>query len=175
MGRERGRILVVACVAAVLAAPACGDGGGLNGGDTFTDSASGLTWPTGNPGPLSWADAQAYCAGLTLGGHRDWRLPTIAELRTLVRGCPTQEPAGGCGVADACLADTCQQTCFPCPSAQGPTDGCYGPPELADPCGSYWSANLMAGANDAWWDLDFEDGFIDTNDYDLNGVLCVRP
>jgi hypothetical protein len=30
------------------------------------------------------ADAIAYCAGLNLGGHDDWRLPSFTELTTLL-------------------------------------------------------------------------------------------
>ncbi len=31
-----------------------------------------------------WEDAMSYCAGVTLGGHGDWRLPTLEELESLV-------------------------------------------------------------------------------------------
>lgn len=177
MGHALSRILGSAfIVTLVLAQTSCDDGGsGPNSGETWTDTASGLTWPTSDPGPLSWVDAQTYCAELDLAGHSDWRLPTISELRTLVRGCPTQETPGTCGVTDSCLDHTCQDTCFPCTAGHGPTNGCYGPSGLSNECGSYWSANLMDGASDVWWDMDFEDGFIDTNDYNVNLVRCVRP
>jgi len=33
---------------------------------------------------LTQPRAKAYCSELTLGGHRDWRLPTIRELLTIV-------------------------------------------------------------------------------------------
>jgi hypothetical protein len=33
---------------------------------------------------LNWEDALAYCESLDLGGHTDWRLPTIKELCSLV-------------------------------------------------------------------------------------------
>ena len=56
---------------------------------TMTDKGLGLTWQLGDSGKdlgkdLNWADAKAYAQGLRLGGHSDWRLPTIEELRSLV-------------------------------------------------------------------------------------------
>jgi hypothetical protein len=33
---------------------------------------------------MTWEKALAYCEGLNLGGHTDWRLPNIKELRNLV-------------------------------------------------------------------------------------------
>jgi hypothetical protein len=33
---------------------------------------------------MNWESALAYCEGLTLAGHSDWRLPDIRELRSIV-------------------------------------------------------------------------------------------
>ena len=56
----------------------------------------------------SHADSETYCANLVLAGHDDWRLPTIDELRTLVRGISTIEPGGKCPTSESC---TNQATC----------------------------------------------------------------
>jgi hypothetical protein len=69
-----------------------------NGDKTVTDPTTGLTWMRcawgqpyneatnncdGNPIPLSWTDAEAT-KGTDFAGHKDWRLPTIRELLTIV-------------------------------------------------------------------------------------------
>ena len=62
---------------------------------------------TGGLGPTH-AKSVEYCENLILAGHDDWRLPTIDELRTLVRGISTIEPGGKCPTTNAC---TKQETC----------------------------------------------------------------
>jgi hypothetical protein len=53
--------------------------------DVAVDRVTGLTWQRATaPGTYAWAEAQAYCACLELGGHDDWRLPTRIELVTIV-------------------------------------------------------------------------------------------
>jgi hypothetical protein len=55
-----------------------------NGDGTATDLNSGLTWTRAVAGQMSWSEAQQGAATLRTGGHRDWRLPTIKELYTLI-------------------------------------------------------------------------------------------
>ena len=56
-----------------------------NGDMTVTDDVTGLMWQkAAAPGTYAQAMAVAYCPTLTVGGHRDWRLPTIIELVSLV-------------------------------------------------------------------------------------------
>ncbi len=43
-----------------------------------------LEWMRSTNGvDLRWPDAEDYCRQLELGGHRDWRLPTMDELESL--------------------------------------------------------------------------------------------
>ncbi len=63
-----------------------------NGDGTVTDTRTGLTWEqkTDDGGlrdkdnNYTWKEALDYCEALDLGGHTDWRLPTIRELGSLV-------------------------------------------------------------------------------------------
>jgi hypothetical protein len=56
-----------------------------NGNGTVTDTSTGLMWQKETPDDAkTWEQALSYCENLTLGGHTDWRLPTIKELRSLV-------------------------------------------------------------------------------------------
>ena len=57
-------------------------------GDVVVDHATGLMWQkSGSTAPMSYAQAQAYIAQLNqdwFAGYTDWRLPTMAELLSLV-------------------------------------------------------------------------------------------
>jgi len=52
---------------------------------TVLDNYTGLMWQQGmSPSKLGWQAAKDYCAGLSLGGFEDWRLPAVQELSSLV-------------------------------------------------------------------------------------------
>lgn len=71
-----------------------------NGDGTIADRATGLTWTKADSGDssfrprlsatlsrdgrLDWREALAFCSGLDLAGHRDWRLPSAKELHSIV-------------------------------------------------------------------------------------------
>jgi hypothetical protein len=83
------------------------DGRFVDHGDgTVTDTCTGLMWQRqtgdvdadggiGEQDLVTWCGGLAYCEGLTLGGHDDWRLPNVRELQSLVdygRTWPALDP-----------------------------------------------------------------------------------
>lgn len=63
---------------------------------TVRDEVTGLLWQrVASTTPSRWADAEAYCRTLEVGGRDGWRLPDVKELRSLVdvrRTLPTLDP-----------------------------------------------------------------------------------
>ncbi len=56
-----------------------------NGDGTVSDAATGLMWQESDDNEgRDWPDALAYCEGLELAGHDDWRLPNVKELQSIV-------------------------------------------------------------------------------------------
>lgn len=58
-----------------------------NGNLTVTDMNTGLIWQKRdiqNETKRTWEEACDYCAGLTLGGYSDWRLPNRRELISII-------------------------------------------------------------------------------------------
>ncbi|MCZ7585365.1 MAG: DUF1566 domain-containing protein [Deltaproteobacteria bacterium] len=146
-------------------------------GDTWTDSLSGLTWQVTPPSDhITWDTAKTYCDYLTLAGG-GWHLPTIAEIRTLIRGCDGTVTGGSCGVTDSCLNDYCKNdTCWACISGEGPNNGCYGPTELPNECDPFWSSSPVADVGRAWR-VEFDLGRIASDyggSYGNNLARCVR-
>ena len=115
----------------------------------WIDSETGLMWE--NPatgGKLKWDDAKAYCDNLGLGGYEDWHVPTIDQLRTLIRGCPATETGGECNVSEGnCLSSNCMNlSCLGCALSEGPgLEGQYWPEELEGigPMHLRWSSTVV--------------------------------
>lgn len=102
--------------------------------DTWTDSSTGLMWQNGDDHGYDLDAAVAYCENLDWAGYGDWRLPTISELRTLIRGCPGTETGGDCNVTVDCASvkDCYDFSCGGCPYKEGPgLEGRYWPDDLA--------------------------------------------
>ena len=55
-----------------------------NGNGTVTDIETKLMWQQKIAGAMIWDQARSYCRGLSLADHKDWRLPELYELKTLV-------------------------------------------------------------------------------------------
>jgi hypothetical protein len=71
-----------------------------NGDGTVSDNVTGLMWQRADDGELrNWEAALAYCEGLELAGHDDWRLPNVRELESIVdrsRYNPSIDPVFAC-------------------------------------------------------------------------------
>ena len=135
-------------------------------------------WENTFAGPMDWPTASQYCDLLDLAGYSDWRLPTIGELRSLIRGCAPTEVSGDCSVDEPdCVASACWSSpCNGCSLGEGPADGCYWPDETIGVCYvAYWSTTAVEDLDERMWYVGFGDGSV----YHLDlvppvGVRCVR-
>ena len=121
------------------------------------------------------------CGALTLCGFDDWTVPTIDELRSLIRGCPSTVTGGTCGVTNACLGTACDTGCGICDYLAGPASGaCYWPAGLNGPCSGYWTSSIYYNPDPDYMSYryrfgDFTTGSINSCDpSDGNFVRCVR-
>lgn len=55
-----------------------------NGDGTVTDNVTGLMWQKSFTDDVAWSDAAGLAAKADTGGYRDWRVPTIKELYSLI-------------------------------------------------------------------------------------------
>ena len=161
-----------------------GDDGGVDNpmGELWTDSTTGLMWQNGEAVGVTdynWADAKNYCAGLSWGDYGDWRLPTISELRSLIRGCPEEMTGGACRVTDSCLDSSC--SCFDSSCQDGTCGGCdsgneaYWPDDLSGKVSWYWSSSPVADLAGCAWVIGFESGHFYALDFgDDYYARCVR-
>jgi TolB-like protein len=182
MGHDEKKKLEWVVGAARVAPAATGTrtGGGSgalrdNGDGTVTDPATGLVWEkkpsTGN---LNWEMAKAHCQAK----GRGWHLPSISELRSLIRGCPGTVSGGACKVTDACLSGSCWSSddCWARKSGGGPAGGCFWDATLEGSCGWFWSSSLHAVDSLYAWYVYFDLGYVSYAAIDNGkGVRCVRP
>jgi hypothetical protein len=150
----------------------CADGNG------WLDEDSGLCWQDPPIFELKYDEAIGYCDVLEIAGLDDWRLPTVEELRTLVRGCPGSEPGGTCPVDNETTVmeyDGYAGLCSGCEDFLGPGQaGCYWDPALGGECKEYLTSTRL-GDQEYAFSIDFIDGFIGAEVFlYVHGVRCVR-
>lgn len=114
--------------------PAFGDAGSRcftdNGDGTVSDINSGLMWMKDETPELNWNDAMSYCNSLELAGYKDWRLPSIREIGTLI---------------DISFKDKCW------------FDKASFPGTKTKPLGFYWASSTYAST--FGWGVNFQFGY----------------
>ena len=139
-----------------------------NGDGTITDHTTGLTWakqsddggvndkdalyswtathPDGRPtGTLFSAYVAALNAG-RFGGHRDWRIPTDGELRTIL---DPATPRPGAPLVAAPFNEDCRP-------------GCSVTQCSCTTANSYWTATTVPQSTDRAWYVSFNNGVTGT-------------
>ena len=139
--------------------------------ETWKDSKSGALWQRTPAGPtMKWDEAKRHCQSLS-----GWRLPSISELRSLIRGCAATELGHeGCRVEDGgCLDASCTCKDQRCPLDKGPAEGRYWPTELQGSGDFYWSSSAVA--DDGAWGVVFGRAAVIIFPVNSPGkVRCVR-
>jgi len=90
--------------------------------DTFEDPCSGIVWQREANYSGAQENGASFCTGLAgFGGYAKWRLPTLAELKTLRRGCDTDMGCADIGVCywDHNLLGACDKEPWSSTSAGG--------------------------------------------------------
>ena len=136
--------------------------------ETWKDTSTGLIWEKLPPiNYRSWYDALAYCDHLDGPeiNANNWRLPTISELRSLIRNCPNTQTGGACGVTDECLdwfecKDASCDFCGRDPKDPIDENECLWPIQIGGVCGHFWSSSVVQGQSDdlGRWVVEFVGG-----------------
>ena len=134
-------------------------------------AVTGKYWSDASREKMTWDDAKTYCENLKEGGFNDWRLPTIDELRSLVKNCKDTMTGGACRITDKCRTSSCfddalsKSDCW-CPKNQAQYS------KLGDH-GTFWSDSYYSPLDDACahYVLNFDSGGIDESYFVLYALL----
>ena len=124
--------------------------------------------------PKSQDDVIDSCDKLVDCGFRDWHLPTIDELRTLIRNCDATVTGGECGVTDDCLSGNDCWTENACSSCSYNGIGKYS--KLGD-TDLLWSSSVNTDYSSKGWFVNFFYGRILNSSADLETEYhyrCIR-
>ena len=126
-------------------------------GQIWTDPSTGYVWSTkADTNSWTYYGALDYCNDLSEEGVSDWRLPTISELRTLIRNNPPCEyPYAGqdpwCEIVED-ENDTAKGWSEACSGAEPDSSGKY---NALGHVGFFWSSTIYLYGNDEAWGVNF--------------------
>ena len=143
-------------------------------GTPCKDSISGLTWSPLASNDMIQPDALNYCDNLFMYGFSDWHLPSIDELRTLIKNCPGTETNGACAISEKNgklsgndYSDDCS-----CAYKTGSYYSKIGDDNTVSP----WSSSTRSDDPDRAWYVGFFAGVVSNSDKTsvTSDVRCVR-
>ena len=155
-------------------------------GDTLWDPVSKLQWfRAPRRETTEWTQCRSYCDAFD-PIHHTWHMPSIDDLRTLIRSCPTTHLGGSCKARKACprvYSRDCYDhgDCKGCGELDGPgPGGCYWDHQMEGPCTLYWSSTRAPDADGWVWVVDFDFAHVGVASIDPEetpppwGCRCVR-
>ena len=168
-----------------------------NGNDTVTDTKTNLIWektPATEHFQMCTTDidyntclpenrpAEKHCKAKDGGSiGNGWRLPTVSELRSLVKDCFGTATDGTCNVSEldgGCLSWGCRDpSCTGCISGGGPGEGGRYIDNVFNNIEDayFWSSSPHADRSDYAWYVNFDGGGVYYSHVDYaHGVRCVR-
>jgi len=142
------------------------------------DTVNNLMWEKTNSQKMKLDPAENYCKNNETGGFKNWTLPNISMLKSIISGCKVSET---CGITDDCTESTCANTdCDGCTNGagEGPL-GLYLIPDIwaytGDAHGRFWSSSSTPDKADSYWFVRFSNGSVTFNwDESEYFVKCVR-
>ncbi len=140
---------------------------------SWKDTDTGYTWAADEVFE-TWEGGKKYCESLEIGSLKNWSLPTISELKSLVKQCST---ISQCGIVDDCTGYTsCDGGSEPCKKGCGA--GNHLPAQLGQNTQTYWSSTEETNnpsKGDAWT-VNFQYGSVKYMNKGWNNVSvrCVH-
>ena len=137
------------------------------------DPEFGLVWSSVHDEELRQELAVSHCKDINDGGFTDWRLPTIDELRTLIKNSPETTFGGSCKVTDpGCRAEQCSTSSKCSPVSANDETGLYS--KLGDH-DTFWSSSVQSDNADNGWTVGFNMAAVSSQYNRIKlGVRCVR-
>ena len=153
-------------------------------GEVWADITSGLMWERNDDCCFQWDGALEFCEDSETGGYHDWRLPTVSELRSLIRECPKTYVDGSCGITATCdIPEICWNgDCLGCEDSGGPgLNGEYWPKSFKGDYDIYWSSNIANNDGDhdrTAWQVNYKNASVFEEETSYGDsycpVRCVR-
>lgn len=114
-----------------------------------------LQWSNKSSYFMGWNDAIKYCKDLNEGGHSDWRLPNIDELRTLIQNHPGTQTGGLCSISENAGKLAWSDRTDDCDGRSGSNFSKLG--DNTHPLSCFWSSSSAPSTYNAWG-IDFSNG-----------------